>query len=61
MLLDKEIIPYDWSSEANIWMTNLQGGDILSHKSIFSIISILAKLLHAEKPSIFDTELTLST
>ena len=31
--LEKEYISSDWTSDANIWMTDVQGGDISDRKS----------------------------
>ena len=30
---EKEFRPYDWSSDANIWMLDIRGGDISARKS----------------------------
>ena len=35
----------DMASDTNIWMTDVQGGDLSGYKSIFSQLSILDKLL----------------
>ena len=50
---EKEYLFSDWTSDANIWITDIQ-------KSSFTI-STLDKLLHAEKCSIFNTDIPLSS
>ena len=51
--LEEEYLPYDRTSVAKIWIKDVQRG--------FSAISILAKLLHAERCYTFNTDLPLST
>ena len=35
---EKEYLPFDWYYDANIWMADIQGGDLSAHKSIFHLI-----------------------
>ena len=45
----KEYLNCDSTSDAKIWMSDVQGGDLLSHKMILPNISILDKLLLVKK------------
>ena len=31
----KEYLSSDWTTDANIWMTYVEGGDLSAHKTIF--------------------------
>ena len=37
--LRKEYLNCDWSSDTNIWMANVQGGDISARKRIFQFVN----------------------
>ena len=41
-MVEEEYSPYDWSPNSNIWMEDLQGGNLSARKNIF--LFILTKL-----------------
>ena len=43
--LKKEYLPYEWTSDAKIWMIDVQGSDILSRNvfhQIYNLGSVIA-------------------